>query len=807
MDFQPVSPGDPLNISAEEWNALLGLLREGHPLDSRRLRTLLRHAATLRVRNDTGHDLPQFGVAAVAGPRVSPDDDLSRFKQDRHLRVVAPVESLHFGRFVVTLEPIAEGGFGTAVLSGFVPVQVWMSARDHLFADVATGQVTALRSCRAGAAQLLWLQRPGQIGLQWALVRLSNAAWRLWKLTSCENPDGPPLYTAEDLSGYENRVVRIKGHGGCWLVEFVPCDSVGCFDPVCVEVAGVHKTCADCKDCWRLEDCDNPGTYIYTGEDLSQYDGRVVKLAGQPDKCWKVAREKQNCQNLQAVSVEADFDDCGACTCWKLTNCYDSTIEVWTYSNLAKQLGTTVTGAIGKVVRLAEKQGCWLVADKGSQYCSAQAEKVTVIGALDKCECPCYVATRCDDANQKMLLTSATNADGKELDLDKYVGKTLRDSTGFCWTIGKITDPALCQGYSLGGMTVLEAFDDCSACQNLVKLKQCGTTTEIVTYSDLTPWGGPSVGDVYVRADGTCWEVTQVGNLNWTGNEVAFEAIGTATACSDCSKNYKLVVDCYNPDCQDQTKLPRDMVVSDPRLAGAVGNWIKLGGYCYSVSETTESATDTLGDFAGPFTSCQDCLAAGVTAEKTVVVGVCKDANGNYRFVRERWRFENGLLVEVCNLGGSTDGCFDPPTCSNECDTGSGGSGGGGGSHNCTCWCQNMPDQLNATVSDPAGTNCPCLGGGSINLTLDWTSSIPDTGGRPGWYGSAQICDGAGGTTMIEIALPCDQTCEVLSRCAGAAGWFSDTTPMIDCNNKKIIAVTICCDQTGVATQTEITWA
>ncbi|GEM_PF-6992740 len=800
MPFRPANPGDPLEISAREWN----LVRErafsarGHAPAAPAPDTT---PDLVRFLNQTGGDLPRGGVVALQGPYHDPSADpvqLAAWDRDRLLVGVVPQDKLHFWRFGIVTLPTRAGQVGHCVVSGLVVARVWIVRREHWFASPYDGMTSALVSCRAGSAQIVAKENPLATGAQWCLVRLSNAPGRLFRLRSCDDPR-QVLYTQSNLADFVDRIVRLRGQQGCYLVEFPSCWDEQCKDPVCVEVVGVHDQCADCRDCWRLEDCDNPGTYIYTDEDLSFYDGRVVKLQGQPDKCWEVSREKQNCTNLQQVQIEDDFDQCSDCFCWKLVNCYDHTQEIWTTSNLARQLGKPADQVIGTPVLLAERPSCWKIADKGTQYCSAQAEPITIRGVLEECYCPCVIAVRCDDTSVKQLINFATNIDGAPIDLTKYIGQTVRDSNGFCWTLNQI-DPNQCSQYSQGGLVILEAFADCQACQNLVKLKKCGTTTEIVTYSDLTPWGQVAVGNVYLRDDGTCWEVTQVGGLSWTGNEEDFYAVGTAVGCTSCSQNYKLVADCYTSGCQDPAKLPADRVAQDPRLAAATGGYVRWDGYCWKVSSTTDAATHTLGDFQGPFGSCQDCLAGGgQTVVKSVVVGVCTDPNtGKNRFLVERWRFENGLLVEVCN-----DGCLDPPNCTNECDTGSGGSGGGGGgggSNNCSC--SGMPNQLTLTIT--TGMNaCSCWQGKTTTLT--WDSS------KNGWTGLMNDAN----CGVLEFFLACAAAGvhpALKYNCDGGGLFFDSFDPLaLDCAGKRITYTKTlpggCCDMGfGGYVELEVTW-
>ncbi len=786
MAIKRFSKGDLVRLRASDWNKLAELAESAPPPQPAPFGGS--SALVLRVRNNAGRTVPRGGVLGLGAMTFT---ELSMQDSSRVVEGYAPTEQDHFWRFAIAKEPIRPGETGICLVQGVALVRVFIRSPAHWYAAPINGTVEGLASCQDGQAQILVKENEASLGPQWCWVRLSNTGGILFKLTNCDNPQ-LVIYSSSDLASFVGQIVRLKGQKTCWLVELVDCGDDRCKDPVCVNVVGVHNHCAECRDCWRLEDCDNPGTYIYTDEDLSFYDGRVVKLVGQPDKCWKVSREKQNCTNLQQVQVEEDFDQCSDCFCWKLVNCYDSSQEIWTTSNLARQLGKPTDQVIGTPVLLVERPSCWKIVDKGIQYCSAQAEQVNIRGVLEECACPCIIAVRCDDPSIKQLINYATNAAGAPIDLTNYIGQTVRDSNGFCWTLNEITNPDQCSQYAQGGLVILEAFDDCQACQNLVKLKKCGTTTEIVTYSDLTPWGQVAVGNVYVRDDGTCWEVTQVGGISWTGNEVEFIAVGTKSVCSDCSQNYKLVVDCYDPDCQDPSKLPRDLIVSDPRLAPAVGAYIKIDGFCYKVSTTTQNATDTLGDFKGPFSSCSDCLGAPIDAEFQELVTVCKDpSTGNLRFVVRKVKYVNGLPVCVGH-----EACLDPANCTNECDT---GSGGGGGSSTISCNNCDVPSTLTVTFSTGGSINpCSCMDGVTLQVTYNASSGY--------WEGSkAGVCSGTlvvrvfcvAGQNQMKVVWDCDG--EVDSNFEQTLCDILDCQPFSAQTSTALTADNACCNKTDYA--------
>ncbi len=197
-----------------------------------------------------------------------------------------------------------------------------------------------------------------------------------------------------------------------------------------------------------------------------------------------------------------------------------------------------------------------------------------------------------------------------------------------------------------------------------------------------------------------------------------------------------------------------------------------------------------------------------ITALKHVLIGVCEDpSTGKLRFVKETWKFIDGKLVGVCHKGGNNDGCFDPPACTNECDTGSGGgsSGGGGSTHDCPCLCNGMPDQLTATIFGGTIWGCPCFPDGTITVQLDWVDSTKHMG-VPGWEGTGTMCSD---TYHVEITCDAQNGCVIVTECVDMGlilqDWFFAADA--DCNNQKITGQAVCCDPNRYGALTiEISW-
>lgn len=185
--FKKVQAGQPLDVSAQAWNAFLDNVRANKfKAHSRAVDPLveLRQSGIVKVRNDSGRDCNRFSVLGIGSPIISPSDNLREFKNQVAVSGIEPNHPDHFGKFAILLEPLRIGKIGRAWVSGACPAYVYVEDTCHEFADVAEGEIAALISRPSGSAKILW--RQGGTGFQWSVVRLSNLAddIRRFKLTN-----------------------------------------------------------------------------------------------------------------------------------------------------------------------------------------------------------------------------------------------------------------------------------------------------------------------------------------------------------------------------------------------------------------------------------------------------------------------------------------------------------------------------------------------------------------------------------------------------------------------------------------------
>ncbi len=177
--LKKVRSGEPLAIPARAYNAFVdAALAHREAASSLRSRaphgraSRPDHAATILVRNDSGADIPRFGILGLDSPVIGPDDNLASFQNQPAFSGSTPAAGTHEGRFAVVQQPLASGAIGPAVVDGLSVARINVADASHTYADVADGDATQLLSSAAGSARILWIA--SGTGTQWALVSLGH---------------------------------------------------------------------------------------------------------------------------------------------------------------------------------------------------------------------------------------------------------------------------------------------------------------------------------------------------------------------------------------------------------------------------------------------------------------------------------------------------------------------------------------------------------------------------------------------------------------------------------------------------------
>ena len=151
--YRKVRSGEPIAIHAKVWNDLLPVARAQA---SGKLDFLTESAPTPRqmlVRNDSGSGVPRFGVLGIGGPLLNPANNAPGFLQQPAITGEA-ITANNAHKFVMTLEPIANGAIGACVLDGLVTGKVDVTDAEHEHARVMIGG-SSLVSCVCGPVRIV----------------------------------------------------------------------------------------------------------------------------------------------------------------------------------------------------------------------------------------------------------------------------------------------------------------------------------------------------------------------------------------------------------------------------------------------------------------------------------------------------------------------------------------------------------------------------------------------------------------------------------------------------------------------------
>ena len=168
MTLAKVSPGQPLRLTAEAFNAFVDAAN-GYQASQRSRSSetggAVSVSGSILVRNDTGAPLERFAPVGLGAPLILPGDNLRSFQERVVVSGMAPAEDQPFAVLQV---PLAPGALGEALITGATPAQV--AVMDA--ADTTAGIVGGILTSGSGPATLVW-KNPGT-GAQWAILRLGG---------------------------------------------------------------------------------------------------------------------------------------------------------------------------------------------------------------------------------------------------------------------------------------------------------------------------------------------------------------------------------------------------------------------------------------------------------------------------------------------------------------------------------------------------------------------------------------------------------------------------------------------------------
>jgi hypothetical protein len=164
-----------------------------------------------------------------------------------------------------------------------------------------------------------------------------------YRLVDCDGIQDPIDTNKVSLGQYAilGEIVKIEGYPDtCWIV-----DSEGdCECAIDVTVLQYYNDCPTCKNPskYKLVNCADSGTIVYTSSDLSPFVGQVI-LRGECPGCWYV-EEIQDIPSDTIVTVTAAYLNCTECAreYYLLTDCTGYKDPVITYTDLSQYLGSVI---------------------------------------------------------------------------------------------------------------------------------------------------------------------------------------------------------------------------------------------------------------------------------------------------------------------------------------------------------------------------------------------------------------------------------------------------------------------------------
>jgi hypothetical protein len=176
--FRKVKSGDPLNIPATAYNAMLDAAVANMRSQNKPSAIRGEQGVYVQVLNETGYPLEQFEILGVEGPVFHPRNQRDAFQQTPVLRGVVPKEK-HKGKFVVLQEPAAPYTVVRACISGLTVARVYVPEPEEdkgytepKACDIEEGYTYDFTAGSSGGAAILWIEEG--VGPKWALIRIGH---------------------------------------------------------------------------------------------------------------------------------------------------------------------------------------------------------------------------------------------------------------------------------------------------------------------------------------------------------------------------------------------------------------------------------------------------------------------------------------------------------------------------------------------------------------------------------------------------------------------------------------------------------
>jgi hypothetical protein len=156
------------------WNAAArGFLRSGESGAGAALDDRLGPQLVVHVRNDTGADLPDFGVVTLSDSLLAGTDAEQSQRDTREGPVLKGLVPAADTVIAVTQEPIRKDAIGRATVLGVTPCKLLVNAAGHTAARAIVGDSAKLGSAGDGAP-VIYKAAPS--GETWAVILLGGGS-------------------------------------------------------------------------------------------------------------------------------------------------------------------------------------------------------------------------------------------------------------------------------------------------------------------------------------------------------------------------------------------------------------------------------------------------------------------------------------------------------------------------------------------------------------------------------------------------------------------------------------------------------
>jgi hypothetical protein len=162
-------------------------------------------------------------------------------------------------------------------------------------------------------------------------------------LEDCDGIEDPIYTNNTSLGAYAiiGTVIRIEGYPDtCWEVI----DTAECDCAINVSITTSYIDCPTCKGTpkYKLTNCDEPLTVVYTTTDLSAYVGEVIIRLDCPG-CW-IVEEVDLIPSDVPITVDTSYIGCVECarTYYLLEDCTGYLPDAITYTDLSAYVGSVI---------------------------------------------------------------------------------------------------------------------------------------------------------------------------------------------------------------------------------------------------------------------------------------------------------------------------------------------------------------------------------------------------------------------------------------------------------------------------------